>query len=528
MAASYLTLVGTALILSVLVYDYILYPIFFSPLSKIPNAHITAPISPLWIVWKRFRGWNNRTIHDAHQRLGPIVRLGPSEISINCVEGGIKTVYGGGFEKHEWYPRVFGALGTVSMFSMVRNKEHSARKRMLSNIYSKSFLQSSVNMKVISRTILYDRLFPIVEDAAQAGKAVNIHELNQAAAMDFMSAYLFGLQNATNFLQDEPTRKYLLHNYQCRKPFEFYFQEVPWLVTLSKKIGFPVVPKWHEEANKVMDDWNWELCEKAERCLNSTDPRVEPTVYKQLHRAMEKQLSSQGVDLEKNPDARKQQKVDIACEMYDQVTAGHETSAIALTYIFWRMSKHPELQAELRKELQEASATVPYPPESEAAELPHPKKIDELPLLQGIVMETLRIDTPIPGIQPRVTPFPSCSLAGYDNIPPNVRVSAQAYSLHRNADVYPEPETWQPRRWLKDYHSPEMEAMRRWFWAFGSGGRMCIGSNFALQEIKLITAAIYSNYTTSIVDDTGIEPIDAYTTRPHKDPILRFERVSRT
>lgn len=111
MAASYLTLVGTALILSVLVYDYILYPIFFSPLSKIPNAHITAPISPLWIVWKRFRGWNNRTIHDAHQRLGPIVRLGPSEISINCVEGGIKTVYGGGFEKHEWYPRVFGALG---------------------------------------------------------------------------------------------------------------------------------------------------------------------------------------------------------------------------------------------------------------------------------------------------------------------------------------------------------------------------------------------------------------------------------
>lgn len=54
---------------------------------------------------------NNRTIQAAHERLGPIVRLGPSEISINCVEGGIKSVYTGGFEKHEWYPRVFGSLG---------------------------------------------------------------------------------------------------------------------------------------------------------------------------------------------------------------------------------------------------------------------------------------------------------------------------------------------------------------------------------------------------------------------------------
>lgn len=110
MALSYATPAGIVL-LCALLYKYVLYPVFFSPLSKIPNAHPTAPISPLWIIWKRFRGQNNQTIHAAHERLGPIVRLGPSEISINCVEGGIKTVYGGGFEKHDWYPRVFGSYG---------------------------------------------------------------------------------------------------------------------------------------------------------------------------------------------------------------------------------------------------------------------------------------------------------------------------------------------------------------------------------------------------------------------------------
>jgi len=67
--------------------------------------------------------------------------------------------------------------------------------------------------------------------------------------------------------------------------------------------------------------------------------------------------------------------------------------------------------------------------------------------------------------------------------------------------------------------------MNHHFWAFGSGGRMCIGSHLALQEIKLIVAAVYANYKTEIVDDDGIEEVDAYTTRPKSGRlVLRFLR----
>ncbi|KAL1970641.1 hypothetical protein VTN77DRAFT_4285 [Rasamsonia byssochlamydoides] len=526
MALSYATPLGIVLLCALLLYKYFLYPVLFSPLSKIPNAHPTAPISPIWIIWKRFRGQNNRTIHAAHERLGPIVRLGPSEISINCVEGGIKTVYGGGFEKHDWYPRVFGSYGTVSMFTMTGSKEHAARKRMLSNIYSKSFLQSSPALKVISRTMIYDRLLPSLNEAASSGSPLDVHDVNQALTMDFVSAYLFGLQNATNFLQDLPTRRFLLHNYQCRKPFEFYYQEVPGLVTLTKRLGIPVIPKWCEKAGRVMDEWNLDLCDKAEKYLDATEPHLEPTVYKQLKRSMMKQLQAEKDDPERDAQIMKQQRLDIACEMFDQLTAGHETSAVGLTYLFWELSRHPDLQNELREELKTLSPPIVYPTTSESYDLPEPKKIDSLPLLQAIVMETLRLHAPIPGIQPRKTPYPSSTLAGYENIPPNIRVNAQAYSLHRNPDVFPDPESWQPRRWLKESDSPEMEEMRRWFWAFGSGGRMCVGSNLALQEMKLATAAIYSNFSTSIVDDEGIEAIDAYTVKPTSNKlILKFEHV---
>ena len=49
-------------------------------------------------------------MHAAHQKHGPIIRLGPNEISVNQVDGGIRTVYGGGFEKGEWY-RIFDNYG---------------------------------------------------------------------------------------------------------------------------------------------------------------------------------------------------------------------------------------------------------------------------------------------------------------------------------------------------------------------------------------------------------------------------------
>ena len=83
-------------------YRLIVYPVFISPLSKIPNAHWSSPISPLWILWTRYYWRENRSLHAAHLKLGPVIRVAPNEISINDV-GSLRTVYAGGFEKGQWY-----------------------------------------------------------------------------------------------------------------------------------------------------------------------------------------------------------------------------------------------------------------------------------------------------------------------------------------------------------------------------------------------------------------------------------------
>jgi len=144
-------------------------------------------------------------------------------------------------------------------------------------------------------------------------------------------------------------------------------------------------------------------------------------------------------------------------------------------------------------------------------------------------METLRLHSPIPGIEPRISPniAGGSTLGPYTNIPGGVRVSSMPYTLHRNTTVFPDPETFNPLRWLPSHTSEDqLKEMHRWFWAFGSGGRMCIGSHLALQEIKLLVASIYSNWTTEIVNDDGIEEVDAYTTKPTRNRLdLRFRHI---
>ena len=155
-------------------------------------------------------------------------------------------------------------------------------------------------------------------------------------------------------------------------------------------------------------------------------------------------------------------------------------------------------------------------------------------------METLRLHQAIPGSEPRVSPADGSGvLVGGHRVPAGVRVSAQAYSLHRNPDAFPRPEEWCPERWLEDEGGPlgliGSGKKGRWFWAFGSGGRRCVGSNFAMlgerpltaifafqrrrwltisAVMKLIVAAVWTSFETSIVDDTDIEQEDAYTANP--------------
>ena len=81
----------------------LLYQAFLSPLARVPSAHPSAALSKIWLVWLRYTGKEHRTRYLLHKQLGPVIRLGPKELGVNCIEDGVWTIHNGNFDKSPWF-----------------------------------------------------------------------------------------------------------------------------------------------------------------------------------------------------------------------------------------------------------------------------------------------------------------------------------------------------------------------------------------------------------------------------------------
>lgn len=150
--------------------------------------------------------------------------------------------------------------------------------------------------------------------------------------------------------------------------------------------------------------------------------------------------------------------VDMAGECLDHMAAGIDTTGDGLCFLMWELSQPRSLhfQEMLQRELKERRGV----------------SFDKLPFLDAIVQEGLRCFPAIPMSLPRYVPQGGRTIDGH-YAPEKTIVSCQAYSVHRiNGDVFPQPDLFNPQRWM----TPTGEAERkRLMFAFANGGRGCVG-----------------------------------------------------
>jgi len=135
------------------------------------------------------------------------------------------------------------------------------------------------------------------------------------------------------------------------------------------------------------------------------------------------------------------------------IVAGSDTTANTMTYLTWAVCKHPEVQSSLVEEL----SGLPL----DFSE----QHLRGLICLNNVIKETLRLYCAAPSALPRVVPTAGVEFLGH-RLPAGTIISTQAYTLHRNPEIFPDPEAFDPNRW-----SSLTRAMKDSYMPFGGGSR---------------------------------------------------------
>lgn len=152
-------------------------------------------------------------------------------------------------------------------------------------------------------------------------------------------------------------------------------------------------------------------------------------------------------------------------ELMTALVAGHETTASQLAWAFERLAREPTVLARLREEMEENS---------------------EEEYLTATINEILRHRPVLPNAEPRLVVQP-VEIGGFP-YPPGVVLFVNAYLLHHDPAVYPEPYEFRPERFL-EREGGQKPGTYTWI-PFGGGRRRCLGASFALLEMKLVLRAV--------------------------------------
>ena len=185
-------------------------------------------------------------------------------------------------------------------------------------------------------------------------------------------------------------------------------------------------------------------------------------------------------------------------EIVTMFGAGHETTAITLTWTLYLLSRHPEI---LRKVQLEVDAALD-------GRTPTLADLPKMPYTLQVFEESMRLYPSAP-ILPRLT-SQEASLGDY-LLPAHSRVLINLFNIHRHPDHWTEPETFDPDRF-----SPEKrKAQHRFAYIpFGAGPHLCIGKHFALMEAHLLLASLTQRYELRHVPSHRVVNHASITLRP--------------
>lgn len=201
-----------------------------------------------------------------------------------------------------------------------------------------------------------------------------------------------------------------------------------------------------------------------------------------------------------------------AGEVRDQVLtfllAGHETTALALSWTWYLLSQNPEAENKLHQEIDGVLGGKP----------PTLKDLPALTYTDRVIKESMRLYPPAWSLAREVAH--EFEVEGY-RIPAGANVVMSQWILHRDRRLFEDPLRFEPDRWGTDACK---KLPRFAYFPFGGGPRQCIGAGFATMEGVLLLATIAAHFKLSVVEADRVVPVPSFTLRPKYGIRMRLRR----
>ena len=195
----------------------------------------------------------------------------------------------------------------------------------------------------------------------------------------------------------------------------------------------------------------------------------------------------------RDEDGRPMSDQELRDEMITMLLAGHETTATSLSWVVHRLLQNPAVLEKVRAERQRVIGDGPIQAEH----------VSELEYLDATIKETARLNPIVPAV---VRYLEQPTQIGAYEIPADCVAAPCIYLTHRRPELWPEPETFNPDRFVGKRVDPYT------FFPFGGGVRHCLGAAFATYEMKIVLAQILSR--------VSLRPVPGHTVRVVRRSIM--------
>lgn len=434
-----------------------------------------AGFSDLWALRYHWTNSRYRAVHDAHQRLGSIVRIQPHHLSFTDPRA-LKDIYGHGstIMKGPYYDNIAGEYHDVA--NATDRADHSRKRRIMSHVFSHKHV-------LTMEEVINDVLGKLVQALdTRLGQELDIRYWFNLFTFDAISNLAFS--QPFNFLESGSDLTFGQHadgsTYPVRLVSAFHDA-----TTYASMVGHarPGLSAFLQKCfNAAKAHGARALQDFGAVCSYKTDMRIGSGKGERFDFFSKLEEVPKG---QTDPMPHGEQVAEAGI----MLNAGSDTTASGLTNTLFLLATHPETLARLRHELDAFMAPDAITPDFSL--------LMASSYLRACLDESLRLRPPVAIGLPRVTPPEGSTICGHF-IPGGVTVSVPILELNRHPDLFPRPDEFDPARWLDEKQLPNL---REYVQPFSIGSRACIGRNLAMIELTKVVATIVNRYDVELLQD---------------------------